>query len=166
MNISQALKALEVLKALKALEVPKALNTIKALKALNALKAIKAIKIYKTINIVMKNKKLNVQIITDAIIEYESSSQTYIEICNKYGVNSSSFFYHLKKHRMNKSQSGGTVISTIPNDTSSSGDKLVFLDTTDRKMTAYMKQHNIKQTSDEKKKKPERVDLDKVFEGL
>ena len=114
----------------------------------------------------MKNKKLNVQIITDAIIEYESSSQTYIEICNKYGVNSSSFFYHLKKHRMNKSQSGGTVISTIPNDTSSSGDKLVFLDTTDRKMTAYMKQHNIKPTSDEKKKKPERVDLDKVFEGL
>ena len=123
----------------------------------------------------MKNKKLNVQIITDAIIEYESSSQTYIEICNKYGVNSSSFFYHLKKHRMNKSQSGGTVISTIANDTSSSGDKLVFLDTTDRKMTAYMKQHarpvsahehNIKQTSDEKKKKPERIDLDKVFEGL
>ena len=65
----------------------------------------------------------------------------------------------------------------------SEGNKLVFFNTTTKKMKEYMKQHNIQVNNDttennldipiiggntvtkHSKKQPERVDLDKIYEG-
>ena len=44
----------------------------------------------------MKNRPINVQVMNNAINEYLSSNQSYIEICDKYDIKSYTFFYHLK----------------------------------------------------------------------
>ena len=125
-----------------------------------------------------KYKKVNVQDIANAISEYENTNYTHNEICLKYGINVNTFFYHLRKHR---NQNGGTDAFTQQagrlankNDNlTSDNEKLVFINTNNKKMNAYMTQHNIKPVTEQKEpikeKKRTRIsdaDLDKLFQSL
>ena len=130
----------------------------------------------------MKIKRINIQTISDAINEYETTNKTYTDVCLKYNINRNAFFYHLRKHRINNQQTlnGGYSTRNIPNSVTNSqtvpeidneGNKLISFNTDSKKVRQYMKQHDISSSlsssnNEKPKKKPERVDLDKVFEGL
>ena len=104
----------------------------------------------------MKYQKVNLEIIAEAIYEFENSTQPYGQVCDKFGIERTSFYYHLRKHRMN--QKGGSHIyslnanstnknpstSAFSTETPSNSDKLVYINTNNRKMTQYMTQHNMR----------------------
>ena len=126
-----------------------------------------------------KYNRINVECITNALNEYENTTITHNEVCLKYGINVNSFFYHLRKHRMNKQNGGYSNISTNAQNENIliNGDRMVSLDTNNKKMNAYMKQHNMKPSSDavseqiselkkdHHNKKLDHDDLNKIFEG-
>ena len=122
----------------------------------------------------MKIKRVNMQIVSDAIREYETTDQPYTEIISKYCINRNAFFYHLRKHRTNNLQQGGTPTTTLkaPSiELDADRNKLISLNTNSKKMREYIKQHDMSSAlsstqSEKQKRKPERVDLDKNFEGL
>ena len=130
----------------------------------------------------MKFKRVNIQDITNAVNEYENTYLTYDEICMKYKINKSMLYYHLRKHRMNNQNGGNvnikpSVICNLPDEpidnVSLESDKTVFINTNNKKMNAYMAQHNINKNKEPqeslKEKKRTRIsdaDLDKLFQSL
>ena len=122
----------------------------------------------------MKIKRVNMQIVSDAIHEYETTDQPHTEVISKYGINRNAFFYHLRKHRTSNLQQGGTPTPTLKAPTvelDADRNKLISLNTNSKKMREYIKQHDMSSAlsstqSEKQKRKPERVDLDKVFEDL
>ena len=111
---------------------------------------------------------------SDAINEYETTNQSYEDICSKYGINRNAFFYHLRKHRITNQQTlnGGystriinsNIVSksqTVP-EVDNEGNKLVCVNTNSKKMQQYMKQHDVTASlsssySEKTKNKAERV---------
>ena len=109
----------------------------------------------------MRNRPINIQVMSNAINEYLLSNQSYIEICDKYDIKSYTFFYHLKKHRMNitLSLTGGGIVNNASKNPSnvnisaclpagqtgqaSNGDKIVSINTSSKKMQEYLKHHPI-----------------------
>ena len=98
----------------------------------------------------MKYNKVDLKEMTEAINEYNTTTQTYDEICDKFGIEKYTFYYHLRrKHRRNtKTQTGGEVVNHDINisctnrktqaindttETDSDGNKLVFLKTDSKK---------------------------------
>ena len=122
----------------------------------------------------MKIKRVNMQTVSDAINEYETTDEAYTEIISKYGINRNAFFYHLRKHRINSLQGGSppnTTLKASSVELDADRNKLISLNTNSKKMREYIKQHNISSSlsstqSEKQRKKPERVDLDKIFDGL
>ena len=112
----------------------------------------------------MKIKRVNIQTVSDAINEYETTDQAYTEIISKYGINRNAFFYHLRKHRLNNQQVGAphSASKTSSVELDADRNKLISFNTNSGKMREYIKQHDITSSlsstqSEKPKKKPERV---------
>ena len=119
----------------------------------------------------MKYKKVDLDKMAEAVYEFENSTQPNEQVCDKFGVEKTSFYYHLRKYRTKKQQGGNVHIpvnscanssslhdnraflSRSPeacvmqaSQTSPEIDKdrnmLVSLNTNSRKMREYIKQHD------------------------